>query len=333
MARLVCFYCNKRSNIHYDASIRRWDCAKCDATNFLDENGDITDPVVATETAPANLIHSTIRPDSPDPGVESEPPLFCATCLKNQHLYTSSIAQYDFDTNTRRADYIQDERAFFRWKRGLERRYPQVCEACEPKVLERMRRAGKTAKTDHLRRLMDKSRARRSAPPQGFNISRTIIFGGQLLWYCGILGQLIWNITAMTCAANHDEIAEFLTTTPGPIPVGIKLLLGLINSNIWAWRSLQCTYASVWWCPRFKEAERGFMKHITGFRHWYKLQLFAVVIRSIFYYNMGTGKLADPLSRATLGAHAAMAVMATLVGISLFLAAQRRKIAKTHSSL
>jgi hypothetical protein len=35
--RLVCFYCNKRSGIEYDGLITQWECAKCDAMNYLDE--------------------------------------------------------------------------------------------------------------------------------------------------------------------------------------------------------------------------------------------------------------------------------------------------------
>lgn len=34
---LVCFYCNKRSDIKYDGFITQWECAKCDSVNFLDE--------------------------------------------------------------------------------------------------------------------------------------------------------------------------------------------------------------------------------------------------------------------------------------------------------
>ena len=34
---LVCFYCNSKSAIKYNGLLDRWDCTKCDATNFLDE--------------------------------------------------------------------------------------------------------------------------------------------------------------------------------------------------------------------------------------------------------------------------------------------------------
>lgn len=35
--KLVCFYCNKKSNIVYDGLISEWTCRKCEATNYLDQ--------------------------------------------------------------------------------------------------------------------------------------------------------------------------------------------------------------------------------------------------------------------------------------------------------
>ena len=35
--KLICFYCNKRSGIVYDGLITQWECANCDAMNYLDQ--------------------------------------------------------------------------------------------------------------------------------------------------------------------------------------------------------------------------------------------------------------------------------------------------------
>jgi hypothetical protein len=35
--KLVCFYCNKKSGIPYDGLITQWECANCDAMNYLDQ--------------------------------------------------------------------------------------------------------------------------------------------------------------------------------------------------------------------------------------------------------------------------------------------------------
>jgi len=35
--KMLCFYCNKRSGIVYDGRITQWECANCDAMNYLDQ--------------------------------------------------------------------------------------------------------------------------------------------------------------------------------------------------------------------------------------------------------------------------------------------------------
>jgi hypothetical protein len=69
-----------------------------------------------------------------------------------------------------------------------------------------MRDAEKTAKNDWLRRLMDRSRTRRSAARgNGFTLDGSLDFVGKFLWYIGLLGQLLWNIfTVAAITENHS---------------------------------------------------------------------------------------------------------------------------------
>lgn len=328
---LVCFYCNKRSDIKYDGFITQWECTKCDSVNFLDEvcsfqgqagyyanirqHGEITDPPVATEAAaPIDLQYAIPRSESPS-SQGSDSTLFCSTCLKNQGLYTASLAQYYIETDPNHPQYRELERKYFAFKKSLEKRYPQVCQDCEPRVLERMREAGRTAKADHLRRLMDKSRARKSVCVNNLSFSKSIDFAGKLLWYMGLLGQIVWNIMALVAIAqhnNHEALDSFLQ------PSLLALLdhaIHVSTSRAWAWSSLFCTIASCWWNPMFKQVNSGFMNHIKGFRDWYKFQFLLVVIRSLFYYIMGTGVFMDPFSAASTGAHTFFLCFVTLVCI------------------
>ncbi|RDL37787.1 uncharacterized protein BP5553_05220 [Venustampulla echinocandica] len=312
---LVCFYCNKKSGIKYDGLITKWECGYCDSMNFLDENGEITDPPVATDyAAPAKRQYAIPGPDSPPASQESDVTLFCQTCLKNQHLYTSSLAQYYVETDPAHPQYREMERKYFKYKEDLERRYPQVCEDCEPRVLERMRQAGKIAKSDYLRQLMQKSRSRRT---KANSYSISFVDTGRLLWYAGLLGQFMWNGIALLAAA---QLSPLPALKPYLQPTLLSLFGALISaatSSPWAWWSLCCTISSLWWNPKFKEANRGFMNHINGFANWYKFQGIMVVTRSLTYHIMGTGVLADPNSEATIAAHivslgfnAALAIMA-----------------------
>lgn len=270
----------------------------------MEQNGEITDPPVATEcAAPAERIYAIQSPNSPPStqgSQESDATLFCQTCLKNQHLYTASLSQYHVETDPAHPQYREMERQYFKYKNDLERRYPQVCEDCEPRVLERMRQAGKVAKSDYLRQLMEKSRSRKATVnPYSISFADT----GRLLWYTGLWGQFLWNGVALLAAIQHNQptlISSFIRLAPLPY---IRGLINVVSSSNWAWWSLCCTIASLWWNPKFKEANRGFMSHIHGFGNWYKLQGIMVVTRSLTYYIMGTGVLSDPNSEATLAAH------------------------------
>ena len=164
-----------------------------------------------------------IDPDSPS-SQDADSPIFCPTCLKNQHLYNASLAQYHIETDPAHPKYKEMERKYFEYRKNLEKRYPQVCEDCEPRVLERMKRAGRTAKTDYLRRLMDKSRARRSA-----NRGNAITFSASLesiskfMWYMGLLGNCSgisrpWlhlpHITTRQCSTILSQRFVFQTSLP-----------------------------------------------------------------------------------------------------------------------
>ena len=316
---LVCFYCNKRSDIKYDGFLTQWECANCDSVNFLDEvrpsrarvsydsnllqYGEITDPPVATEiAAPIDLKYAIPRPDSPS-SQGSDSMLFCTTCLKNQHLYTASLAQYHIEIDPDRAQHKELERKYFAYRKSLEKRYPQVCEDCEPRVLERMREAGRTAKADHLRRLMDRSRARKSAAVTPLSFSRFIVSSGKRLWYLGLLGQILWNIMALAAVAQHENYEVLKSVLEPQLVSHFEGAIQISTSRAWARASLLCTVCSIWWNPMFKQMNSGFMNHIKGFRDWYKLQFLLVVIRSLFYYTMGTGLFADPYSPVSTAAH------------------------------
>jgi hypothetical protein len=164
---------------------------------------------------------------------------------------------------------------------------------------------------------MDKSRAKKSAAVSKLSFSSSIDFAGKCLWYMGLLGQIIWNIMALVAIVQHDNpeaLESFLHLPP------IALLEPAIytsTSRTWASSSLLCTVASFWWNPMFKQMNNGFMNHIKGFGDWYKLQFLLVVIRSLFYYIMGTGLFADPFSAVSTGAHIFFPCFVTLVCILL----------------
>jgi hypothetical protein len=229
--------------------------------------------------------------------------------MKNQHLYTASLAQYHVETDPNHPRYKELEREYFAYRRSLEKLYPQVCEDCEPKVLERMRDAGRTAKADHLRRAMDKSRARRLNTKPKVSSSGMLELIGKCLWYMGLAGQLSQSGLVLSITIAGRTWREI---TANSILAGTADVLQP-NHPI-AWISLLCSIVSIWWNPMFKQMNKGFVSHISGFGDWYKLQFLSIVARTIFYKTIGTGVFADTFSPATLGANTFMIIFTSLVG-------------------
>jgi hypothetical protein len=179
-----------------------------------------------------------------------------------------------------------------------------------------MREAGRTAKIDHLRRLMDKSRATRATTVNKITLSGSFDFAGKCLWYVGLAGQLLWSTMALVAVAQQSTSTLFFTTFLTPV-------ISLATSDMWTRSSLLCSVAAIWWNPMFKQMKNGFMNHIKGFGDFYRLQFLLIVIRSLFYYTMGTGVFADPFSSATTGAHLFIFGFVTLVSKHYFVVAER----------
>jgi hypothetical protein len=176
-----------------------------------------------------------------------------------------------------------------------------------------MREAGRTAKADHLRRLMDRSRARKSVAFNKPSLSNSIDFAGRCLWYMGLVGQLVWNIMALVAVAQHENFGASRSYLQPSLIALLEHTIRISTSRTWACFSLLCTVSSCWWNPMFKQMNSGFMNHIKGFRDWYKLQFLLVVIRSLFYYIMGTGVFEDLFSAVSTGAHIVFLCFVTLV--------------------
>ena len=208
--------------------------------------------------------------------------IFCATCLKNQRLFTASLAQYLPDDPT---DPINEplDKNYYKFRRDLEERYPQVCADCEGRVQGRLRAAGYTAQTDHLRRLMANTRARRSRKKlTKLDLAERI---GRYLWWAGLVLQMLWHLKMVAMAtklrseseagmvdpdaSNMGTMAQSVAQISDWLPGAETLLRGSISMSV----------VSLWWNPRFVQVSRGFSRHLLGFRQWYCFQGLTVCFR------------------------------------------------------
>ena len=121
-------------------------------SNF-DNNGNITDVPLEVITAPrAGTTQNPVE-------VTSDSSIFCSTCVKNQQLYYTALSEYLPDEDD--PQYEELEAALPQYKADLEKRYPQCCARCEPKVNAQLQQANYAAKSDHLRRMLERNHERR----------------------------------------------------------------------------------------------------------------------------------------------------------------------------
>ncbi|KAH7320819.1 Ima1 N-terminal domain-containing protein [Stachybotrys elegans] len=313
---LTCFYCGQRSQIKYNGATREFLCRSCDAVNYLDENGEITDPPVASERedAPIPRYASAAVPSSADP--EPTDDIFCATCLKNQRLFAASLAQYLPDDPSH-PDYPELEKNYYRYRKSLEARYPQVCEMCAAKVDGRIRKAGYMAKTDHLRRMVERTRGRK--PTRRVTLMDWASRVGCWLWWTGLGLQMLWHFISVVGLLEDGPDSPDGMRDPDNEEQSTKSLemlqksLGYMPSADAAiqW-SVTAAVLSIWWNPHFVQVNRGFTRHLLGLTQWYSFQGLIVFFRLVFRVAMGT-KTEGQSANSMLGAHALMAGLMTLI--------------------
>ncbi|KAK4189859.1 integral inner nuclear membrane protein ima1 [Podospora australis] len=312
---LTCFYCGRRSNIPFDRNTRHFECMYCEADNYLDEHGEIADPPVATDKEASPAPQYTVpRATSPEAPSDGNDPIFCNTCLKNQHLLSASLAQYLPDPDD--PDYEEAERNLDRFRKTQERLYPQICADCEPKVRQRLEHAAYTAKTDALRRMIDRnSKIRRKVEPSGW--LELLDKLGRWLWTSGLVLQLVWHVSVIHAIVSTRP--DILLGRPA-----IKTIVDISNPLIhrlpsaeWLVRwSAYSTVAGVWWNTRFPQVIRGFTKHVSGIRRWYFCQSMAVVLRVALYIAFGPTGIEGERLDDDLGLHALVAGFGILIFIT-----------------
>ena len=196
--------------------------------------------------------------------------------MKNQQLLTEALSNYLPPPDD--PAYRQYEASLPDYKQNLEDRYPQVCAKCESKVKQRILQAGYYAKSDHLRRLMDRSKARQIANRWGW---RSLIVRAGGSGYCAsTAGQILWH----ALSALSDDRAEIRGASYGGCLVqslkqqqpstacsslyapvtGIAIVLGLL---------------CIWWNPRWHHKLDGREGRLTGLQKYYNLQVILLLLR------------------------------------------------------
>lgn len=242
--------------------------------------------------------------------------LFCPTCLKNQHLVSQALASYLPPPDA--PDYAEYVKAEDEYLKGLEERYPQVCKRCEPRVQERIRAAGYAAKTDHLRRMMDRTR--------GYGIQyRDTSWASPLVslagigWFLSLAGQILWDglslfesteeshgLRDVQDSASGSTCLQQVMRGSGSISgcsellysaVGLALLLGVLSS---------------WWNPVLQETVRRKGGRAVGTAEYYQLQGILLTVRCATWWYLPGSALSVEMTKA---AHLSLLFFVAIVGI------------------
>ncbi|RWA06339.1 hypothetical protein EKO27_g8765 [Xylaria grammica] len=274
---LRCFYCGQWSNLRFEGQ-KSFDCSKCDATNWLDRNGEITDPpATAAEGFGRNNVQYAISrsppPRSPSPlasaaGGLVNDSIFCTACLRNQHMLNSALAQFEWPDAATDPNYSSRERKYWKLKRELEARYPQVCQDCLPKVNKKLNQASYTAQTDHLKRMVGRTRSQRATVKRR-GILDAVDFVGELSWYAGFVLQAVWHLMVVSLLftesyASAPEDGHWIPTSlalsiaqygksqqlPATSQLGAQLVIPLVMVQVY-WKAKKSIHTDT--TPLFRQ--------------------------------------------------------------------------------
>lgn len=230
------------------------------------------------------------------------------------------MAQY-FPDDPSHPEYAERERKYYRYRRDLEKRYPQECADCKKKVDERLEQAGYTAKTDHLRRMLEKSRGRRVPKRMTYlDVANTI---GRWLWWGGFIIQIAWHLVSASAVLDKREENGMYDpddqgTTKQMIVAWLNWLRAFMPAaeTLIGW-SIRVGFLSAWWNPYIVQLIRGFTRHLFGFAQWYCFQGLIIFFRHIFrsVLHMQGGQAQS--TGAQLSAHFAMVSIMGLVSASI----------------
>ena len=213
-------------------------------------------------------------------------------------------------------DYAEYVKAESEYRQGLEERYPQVCKRCEPKVQERIQAAGYAAKTDHLRRMMDRTRGSGIQYRDASWEAPLITLGG-VGWFLSLAGQILWDgLSLFDSTEEGHGLRDAQTLTSGSVclqqvargsgtisdctellysAAGLTLILGFLSS---------------WWNPMLKETLSRKGSRAVGTAEFYQLQGLFLTVRCVIWWYLPSFASTVQMKKA---AHLSLLVLATIV--------------------
>ncbi|KAJ4987258.1 hypothetical protein SVAN01_07269 [Stagonosporopsis vannaccii] len=302
--RIRCHFCNQQARDAVAQMPRTYLCLQCDAVNYFDERGNITDPPTEhTATAPSAAFHyANALPRSSSPAMPPDPePLFCTTCQRNQMLLNKTLAEYLPDEDD--PDYADYASSLDAYRHELEDRYPQVCQDCLPRVQDQIRAAGYAAKADNLRRMIDRSREHSRTvhtPRQTWTLR--LIALAKCIYLSSVVVGLLWHAMGLTVPAGRAVDAAEALDWRACLAQALSLRRAhqscLMSPP--AWKLLQTSlvldWSTIWWNPKLASKTNSITGRMRGLKSLWAIRALVLSMRTaVFFYWKAT-----PLSSANL---------------------------------
>jgi len=312
--RLRCHYCNVQSRDSVSQIPKTYHCPHCDAVNHFDQvifpvyktptkqalqltyfqRGNITDPPIEEiATAPATSFQY-MRSRSPTPAMQAPvDDIFCDMCQRNQTLYTNLLAEFIPEEDD--PEYEKYLAAYDDYKVELEIRYPQVCQACLPRVQDQIRNANHVARADNLARIMEASKEKRTivqTARQAWTL-RVISLAKYMYLLSTVVGML-WHAAALFMAPDDEGMLASQTfswdvcLSQAVFVRSVDEACVLSSSVVkWLQYAIIADLVTIWWNPKLKLKTNSLTGRMHGLKSLWSIRLAVVVLRyaSLYYWK------------------------------------------------
>jgi hypothetical protein len=233
--------------------------------------------------------------------------------VKNQHIVNQALASYlPSSDDPKYDDYVE---SLPHYRENLESRFPQVCADCAPRVEERLRRSGYTAKTDHLRRMVQRTRTLPRSQMKATSKITYLLFNlGGLVWWTAFTLEILLHVAALgymrLTGTTQDSGLAFSSTH-----------WQRFENQIFAIRSRQdqllvlefcLSIVSLWWNPALRDTIRAPGLRLKG-QGWYSLlQALFILERTMGWLRLRGSISGAPSQRGQEGLHVLMLIFATV---------------------
>ena len=253
----------------------------------------MTDPptaVAAKEKSP-QFGRVARRTQSPELSPQGDN-IFCKQCITNQHFVQQNLAEYIPDpSHPKYNEFIGN---LEQYKKDLEKRYPQVCANCAPRVNARLAEGAQAARADHLRHLL----AKKDKPLlssfswQRWGLRRIIVFIAGVAWWASVLGQTTWHLLGVLPPAEKQMRLSSTSwyaqwTCAAAVLASQELQQSCLHATAaTAWYSLVLGLLSFWWNSKLSQKLYSRDRRLVGLGSYLVVQLLSLVIRGAAFYAL-----------------------------------------------